>query len=146
MKPVLFFLLLMSAPCFGQSRYTQKLYHFIEKKAGEKDTMVTHFIFIELPKDSACIWQTAVIDSSIYTIHSTQVETLPLELGIQAKNQKKAVITPKAGNTLWRLELDLEQQSSSAFHDTTKPVVLKGSFKGRKISCTVSGAIELEPM
>lgn len=147
MKLLLLSLLLISTSSFAQIHYSQKLYHFIERRTSDTpgDTVTTHFIFIEVAKDSMPIWTKAIIDGSTYTVHSTRVETLPLEVGVRMSDKRKVVIRSNENNSLWKLEFDLEQEAPQATGNAKKgAVILKGTMANREISRTVSGGVELE--
>ncbi|MDB5250293.1 MAG: hypothetical protein JWQ40_4687 [Segetibacter sp.] len=125
----------------AQEKYSQKLYAYNEKS----DSATFHFIYVELAPGVTPIWDTAIIDGSIYAVHATLIETIPLQLGERKKDKRMVFIRPQPDYKLWQLEFDLveEKPASTAGTGTNKGVVLTGRVKSRKITYQVRQEVEL---
>jgi hypothetical protein len=121
----------------SQNKYVQKLYAFKEKT---ENSTANYFIYIELPANDTSIWQTAVINGAVYTVHASEVEA-PLHLGERKRDQRMIVITPQMGNKLWKLDLDDTREKSTS--STEAEVVLKGTFKNHQLTSSIKSAVEL---
>ena len=80
------------------------------------DTLIT--VYAEI-SGRAPDWKTAWQNDKCYNIYASLVSQMPFEAGTNAKNGKKVLLTPAAGNKLWQLTLELSN------HKMAAPVKLK---------------------
>ena len=140
----------------AQDRYIQKLYAYkeVHSDAGNFTSDKTHsnaggsyanyLVYVELPKSDTPIWNSAVIGNDIYSVHSSRIEQSPMVVGERKRDNRLIKIRPAPNNDLWKLEFDLTgEKDASASTTKEETLVLKGSFKNRKISSTVRSIVEL---
>lgn len=142
-------------PVMAQTKYTQKLFAYRQTARRTNifindttyvDTAAhsTYLIFIELPRRDTPIWNAATIDGSFYAVHSTLVENIPLTIGERKADKRLVQIKPQPANRLWKLNFILSDEKVSATRDTSSGVILKGIFKNKKVTSTITGVVDLE--
>ncbi len=133
----------LSTLSYSQNAYRQKVYAFFQKQENGDSK---HFIYIEMPGDSIPIWDSAIIGGHKYVVHFSLVETMPLRIG-ERKSDKKMVVIKSAPDTkMYTCDFDEtgEIVANSEKQPAAPPVILKGKFKGRKLTYKILTEIELE--
>lgn len=129
----------------AQNKYVQKMFGYVERGA----TTTTHLIYIEMPGDLLPIWDSAIIDGSKYVVHATAVEEIPVKVGKRKSDNRMIVLKPAIDTKLYKLDFDLVEEFKQTSKSITAPaaqVILRGSFKNRRITSKVSNLTELVPL
>ena len=105
-----------------------------------------YLIYVELPQADTPIWHSAIIGRDTYSVHSTMIAENPLVVGERKSDKRLIKIRSQPGNHLWKLEFDMaEEKMPDTSVATEETVILKGSFKSRKVTSTIRGLVELQP-
>lgn len=122
--------------------YKQKVFAFVVKSESEEPK---HFIYIEMPKDSLPIWDSAILNNKKYIVHFSKVETFPITIGKRMSDGKMVVLKTSPDTDIWFTDFE---PTSDKFSDkdviAKVPVIFKGMFRGRKLTYKIITEVELE--
>ena len=102
-------------------------------------------IYIET-KNKLISWDTAWQNGQAYHITAFPIEQTPVNAGIR-KGGNTVLIKPAKGNFFWQLQLSpIRSSKTSPGKITRHEIILKGKYKGKKISWKTGTLIDLTPL
>ncbi len=111
----------------------------------QKEPNVINFIYVETKKGEAINWTLAQKKNKLYSVIATPIERTPYEVGISKATNRKIILSPAKGNSLWQLELVPNESKtlSRITKENTNAILLQGEFKKQKFTIKVDNETEL---
>ena len=138
------FLLIVSLQTFAQDNYVQKTYAYYD--SSTTTGIITYFIYIETEEGTLPVWDTAIIDRSIYVVHADKIDITPVQVGERKSDGKLITIRPAPGNDIHKLEFDLVEpaKNTGTSEKLKNTFLLKGALNGTKMNYKVRNLVALK--
>jgi hypothetical protein len=112
-------------------------------KALRKYPIVTHRIYVETTGKTNIKWVNAWKNSKTFSINTTEITSMPFEVGKKKATEEKIVLNATKGNKLWQLELTDATNIKCPLKANSTEIILQGIYKGKKIYKRIASETEL---
>jgi hypothetical protein len=105
------------------------------------DTLIT--IYAEI-SGKGPVWKTAWCNNASYTVSSSLISVTPYEAGTKAGDGKKVILKPAAGNKLWQLTLQKDNDKIKLPQkNKSGEILLSGKYLNKIIFNKINSIVQL---